>query len=149
MTTGKTRLLLRATWFSVGLILVAAAITVALRQVDWSLISKAGIWQLAALASAAAGNLLLSGLLFWTITRSFNAQPPVSFGKMLKLMCAAALVNYLPLRPGLVGRAAYLKLHHRLPLRKSVAIGGNRWQSSGSYLLVRWASRLLPGQSCC
>jgi hypothetical protein len=52
------------------------------------------------------GNVILSGLLFHLLTSRYGAVPR---GRMLALIAATSLVNYLPLRPGLVGRAVYLK----------------------------------------
>ena len=41
---------------------------------------------------------------------------------MLRLTAASALLNYLPMRPGLLGRAAYLKARHGLGLKQSFVI---------------------------
>jgi uncharacterized membrane protein YbhN (UPF0104 family) len=66
---------------------------------------------------------LVSGLLFTSVTRGFAVEPPVSVGKMTALTMASGLLNYVPAaRPGLWGRAAYLRAYHGLPIRASVVI---------------------------
>lgn len=103
--------------------LLAAAILVAVRQVDWTVLRHASPWQLGALGAAAAGNVVLTAALFWAVTRSFDARPGVGLGRMMALIAVSNVLNYLPLiRAGLLGRAAYLKARHELPLRQSVVI---------------------------
>jgi hypothetical protein len=79
-------------------------------------------WQMAVLPATVVGNLLITSLIFWVITRSYDARPKVPATEMFWLISASALLNYLPLRPGLLGRAAYLKLKYDLPVRQSVLI---------------------------
>jgi len=103
-----------------GLALVGGAVYVAVGQVDWSSLGQASTADLLKPAAAVAANLILTGLLLHVITRSFNAKPPVQANTMIKLVCVSGLLNMLPLRPGLLGRAAYLKAKHELPLHQSV-----------------------------
>ena len=114
------------TWLALtlGVGLLVAAILMAALKVDWSRLGEAEPWHVAALAACVAVNLVLSGVLWWSVTLSFDAKPVVPFGKMFALVCASGLLNYLPLRPGLVGRAAYLKMKHNLPVRQSLWILG-------------------------
>jgi len=106
----------------IGFALVLAAGFVALSQVQWRELPAAPAWQWLALAIAVAGNLLFTGLLFWAVTRSFDADPPSPASEMTLLIAASHLLNYLPLRPGLAGRAAFLKATRGLPLRQSVLV---------------------------
>ena len=46
----------------------------------------------------------------------------VPLGDMCGLICSACLLNYLPMRPGLVGRIAFHKLVHGVPVGSSVAV---------------------------
>ena len=110
------------TWLALllGLALLIGAIAMAARDVDWSQLQNAQPWQVAVLVLGVLLNLFLTGLLWWTVTLSFDAKPRVPVGRMLALVAASGLLNYLPLRPGLFGRAAYLKAKHNLPLRHSV-----------------------------
>ncbi|MEX0655040.1 MAG: lysylphosphatidylglycerol synthase domain-containing protein, partial [Phycisphaeraceae bacterium] len=106
-----------------GMALLAAAVVYALWGVDWTVLAAAEPSGFVLLAAAVLANLVLTGLLFWAITLSFDASPPVGPGRMVGLVCVSSLLNYLPLpRAGLVGRSAYLKWRHGLPLRQSVVI---------------------------
>jgi uncharacterized membrane protein YbhN (UPF0104 family) len=111
----------RVTWIALalGVMLLVAAIMKAVGQVDWAQLSEAQPWQVGLLAGAVLVNLFVSGVLWWVLALSFDAKPRVGFGRMLALVCASSLLNYLPLRPGLVGRAAFLKMRHNLSLRQS------------------------------
>lgn len=112
-----------AAWVAlgVGLALVIAALIYALLKVDFSL-EHAKPWHAIVLLAAVIMNLLLTSTLWWAMTLSFDARPPVGFKKMFSLVCASALLNYLPLRAGLVGRTAYLKMKHKLPVKQSIVI---------------------------
>ncbi len=77
------------------------------------------------LAALVGANLIATGALFWLITRSFSALPPVPLPRMIELVAASALINYLPLGwPGPAARSAWLKLRHNLPIRQSLIILG-------------------------
>lgn len=124
----KTR---RPPWFKaagwvLGLTLVFAAVWFAMQGVDASVLSRVGwktpVW----MAGLVLGNLLVTGVLFWSVTSVFPVRRPVGLWLMLKLIAASALLNYLPaVRAGLVGRAGYLKHKH-----------GLAWKDSGVTLLV-------------
>jgi len=116
------RLLARWLALVAGLALLVAAVPMAAADVDWSALWRAPTWTVPIIAAAVLANLLLTAALFHVITRSFDATPQVSFPRMFQLTCASALLNYLPLRPGLFGRAAYLKLRHELPVYQSLLI---------------------------
>ena len=60
------------------------------------------------LASIAVG-VVLSALLFHLLMRRFGKVP---FWEMQALIAATAFANYLPLKPGFVGRVAYHRLRH-------------------------------------
>jgi uncharacterized membrane protein YbhN (UPF0104 family) len=113
---------LRPVGWVVGLLLMMAAVFIAVRQADFGPLMTASPWTLLAIAALVMANLIVTAALFQIVTRSFDAEPPVGHGTMFKLICASGLLNYLPLRAGLLGRAAYLKAKHNLPLRQSVAI---------------------------
>ncbi len=126
---------LHPVWRRVGLVLglalIVAAVWTALARVDSSALGRAAPLDVALLALAVVANLVLTGLLFYVITLSFDADPPVDATTMIKLISASGLLNMLPLRPGLFGRAAYLNARHRLPISQSVltllvtfAVGG-------------------------
>ena len=120
----RRALKLLARWLAlgVGLALLVGAVSQAATAIDWSALRQAPWWASPAMAAAVLANLALTAVLFQVITHTFDAKPPVGFRLMFRLTCASALLNYLPLRPGLLGRAAYLKLRHDLPFYHSVLI---------------------------
>lgn len=106
-----------------GAILLAAAAGYALWGVDLSLLRQANPWWVLGLAAGVVVNLLLTATLFWVITLSFDAQPQVPWWRMLQLISASAVVNYLPLGwPGPMARSAYLKAKHQMPVKQSVLV---------------------------
>lgn len=123
---------------AVGVALVGAAVWFALGR-DWQAslapLRQAQPWMPAALAAAVAAQLLLTGVLFWAVTLSFDATPRVGVLRMSQVIAASSLLNYLPLEAGLIGRAAYLKWRHALPVRQSVLI----------LLVVIALSTIVPG----
>lgn len=107
--------------FTVGLALIIAAIIAIARSAptldhlravivhpDWMVITAAAC---AALASVAAG-----GGMFHALVRRHGR---ISLFEMQRLIAASSVLNYLPLRPGLVGRIAYQQVVCEIPLRRS------------------------------
>ncbi|MCX5658171.1 MAG: lysylphosphatidylglycerol synthase domain-containing protein [Planctomycetota bacterium] len=115
----------RAAMLALGAGLIAAAVFFALGR-DWKAalepLAHADPWLGVALAAAVVVQLALTGLLFWAVTLSFDATPRVGPVRMIQVIAASSLLNYLPFEAGLVGRAAYLKWRHALPVRQSVQI---------------------------
>ena len=106
-----------------GLVLLGGAISVALNSADLSALAGANPATVGWLVLAVLGNLLLTGMLFWLVTLPFVARLAPSLGTMISLIAISSLLNYLPLvRPGLMGRAVYLKLRHGLSFRHSFLI---------------------------
>lgn len=64
-------------------------------------------------------NIFISAGAYYALTRRFG---PVTFREMLALMASANLLNFLPLRPGLVGRVAYHKAVNDIPIRHSTRV---------------------------
>jgi hypothetical protein len=116
------RRLRRAIGYLFGAGLLIASIAVAVRGADWSALAGAEPGLIVLLVVLAGLNLLLSGLIFWLVTVPMGPVPPMGFVSMTALIAASTLLNYLPLRPGLIGRAAYLKRFHNLPYRASIMI---------------------------
>jgi hypothetical protein len=85
-------------------------------QAPWA----GGRWGLAALAVALpVVNLACTSGAFWVITRRYGR---VGFGEMGALIAAASLLNYLPMRPGLLGRVAYHRIVNGVPVWASVRV---------------------------
>lgn len=93
-----------------------------IQQIDITRLGSASFGQLGLLAAAVTGNLIVTTAIWWVITLSFDTRPKVQPSRMAALICVSALLNYLPMRPGFLGRAAYLKLMHGLPVRQSLVI---------------------------
>lgn len=105
-----------------GMLAFALAVVFALRSTDFSAVSKASPLQVLGLAGGVMVNLLLTGVLFWAVTLRFDCTPAVGLRRMVLLILSSSVLNYLPMRAGLLGRAAYLKAMHQLPLRQSALI---------------------------
>jgi uncharacterized membrane protein YbhN (UPF0104 family) len=116
----------KAWWRAGGLILgaalVAGAIWYASQRVDFAAIRQAQAWQLAAITGGVIANLLTTTLFFWVVTLPFKPHPPVTYRKMLALICSSGLLNYLPLQAGTVGRSAYLVSRHGVSAMDAVKI---------------------------
>lgn len=105
-----------------GVALLSAAAFFAWRHVDVSLLKHAEPWQVTAILAAVVANILATSALFWVATKSFDADPPVTWREMRSLVAASGLLNYLGLQAGSIGRAAYLRARHGLPVMQSVVI---------------------------
>ena len=104
-----------------GLALLILAIYYALQNLSLTTLKSIHPLYLFAIIALVFINLLLTTSLFHTITKSFTTSSPVRFPLMFKLIAASSLLNYIPLlRPGLWGRAAYLKSTHNLALKDSL-----------------------------
>lgn len=113
---------LRRAGMVISLLLILAAVGVAAWKVDLSVILHAKPWQAAVMIGAVLVNLLAGGALFWVVTLSFDANPRCGLWRMTSLVSASALINYLPMRPGIAGRAAFMKLQHNLPIHQSMIV---------------------------
>jgi len=108
--------------FVLGALLLGAAAWVVIRQGKdlQSAIESARHapwWLVAAALVLPLLNWLLMSVSFWVLMRRHG---PVGLGEMTSLIGAAWLLNYLPLRPGLIGRVGYHKTVHGIPVAKSV-----------------------------
>ena len=99
---------------AIGVACLAGAIVVALRE---RAALEAALGALRTARPAAIVLLLLgfvaaiplTAALFVLLIRRFAR---VGFGEMLALIAATSLANMLPLKPGLIGRAAWHRVHH-------------------------------------
>lgn len=122
MTSATLKQWIRSVLMMLALVLVAGALMVVGSSADWAVLARVSPWVWIVFAGLVAVNLALAGLMFWVVTLSFDATPRVEPGRMLMLVAGSALLNYLPLRPGLIGRAAVLRTHHHLPVKQSALI---------------------------
>ena len=120
----RSPLWLRIAGFAFGLACLLAAISVARdtrEQFDAALVSLRAPAPLlvAAVLSAVLVGLFLSGSLFWLLVRRFARVP---FGEMQAVISASGLLNYLPFKPGFVGRIAYLRGRHGVRVPDSIRV---------------------------
>ncbi len=96
---------------------------------------------LLALGLPLANWLLISA----SFTALYRPETRVPMGEMSALVAAAWLLNYLPLRPGLVARLAYHKRRHQITVRRSIQVLVVSSMLSGlSALLCSAVAILLP-----
>lgn len=104
-------------------LVVAAIVVVSRAGVDLprirALVSDAPPDLLVAAVTLPLANLALSAAVFWVLTVRFGR---VGFGEMCALIGAAWLLNYLPLRPGLVGRVAYHRAVNGIPVASGARV---------------------------
>lgn len=114
----------RALGFALGLTLVGAAIfAVARSGTDlgdaYEKVRHAPVWVLVFLALVPAMSWVATSGALWALTRRFGDVAPAEMGA---LVGSAWLLNYLPLKPGLVGRLAYHKRVNNIPVKHSVRV---------------------------
>lgn len=120
----RTRKVRAIVGFVVGVALIGAAV-VALAsnredfQASIDSARHAPFWMLGAVVVLPMANALIVSWSFWLLMRRLGRVP---FADMFHLICSSWLLNYLPLRPGLVGRLVYHKLVHGVSLKASVAV---------------------------
>ncbi len=112
----------RAIGFVLGVALLALAVwTISKDASAWDRLGQvlAKPWHLAALAACVTMNVGIAGLVFHRLYRPV-AQIPL--GEMELLIASSSLLNYLPAKAGLAGRALYHKVVHGVPLGVSVRL---------------------------
>lgn len=113
--------------FAVGVLLLAAAAW-ALRgntdgfRVAWERATRCG-WTLPVLVLLPLLNWVLVSATFSVLTkRDAQGRRRVGLGEMSALIGASALANYLPLKPGLLGRVAYHKAVNGIAVPESAGV---------------------------
>jgi hypothetical protein len=122
-TNGSSRFL-QAAAYALALALLAASIWYAIgdqRTEDWRALLDAepGIL-IALIATVIVSAVLIPGLQFWLVTRPFVSTKPLNFSVMQALLAASSLLNYTPIKAGLIGRVGYLRQYHGVGLRAAV-----------------------------
>lgn len=121
-TAGRQKRVMRIVGLAFGLACLGGAVWVAVRERDEfgraleALRDPPPLAVAAVLASVLAG-AFLSGLLFHILMKRFGRVP---FWEMEALIFASTLANYLPAKPGLIGRVAYHRTHHGIRATDSV-----------------------------
>lgn len=128
--------------FGIGALLLAAALwalrgqPAALRHA-WHALGEADpvVWAL--VLGLPLVNCLLSAECFLLLTRRFApAGVRIPRSEMLALIAAAWLLNFLPLRPGLIGRVAFHRTFHGVRVRDSARVLAEVIASGAAALLL-------------
>lgn len=133
--------------FVVGAALLAVALVFLARQSDvvaqaWRSVRSASPTLLAALLLLPLANLLVVSLSFWVLMRREGRVGP---GEMTALIGAAWLMNFAPLRPGLLGRIAYHRTVNGVPVARSVRVTVAGLAASAVAVLISLAIAALLG----
>ena len=122
--SNASRKILQGTAYALALGLLAASIWYAVedqRAEDWQALLDAEPGMLLALfAAVVVSAVLIPGLQFWLVTRPFVSTKPLSVATMQALLAASSLLNYTPVKAGLIGRVGYLKQYHGVGFRAAV-----------------------------
>jgi hypothetical protein len=106
------------------LILLGASIWYAVSQpgsTNWPALAEVDPWLIAGLAfTVFLSTIFFPGLLFWLVTRPFVTTRQLDLFTMQGLIAGSALLNYTPVKAGLIGRVAYLKHFHGVGLRAAI-----------------------------
>jgi hypothetical protein len=119
----------------VGLALLAAAIVTVAGERETitqalDAVQHPSLWRVGLLAVAVVANLVLSAL---TLSVLISRYGRVAAIEMQALVAASALLNFLPLRPGLFGRIAYHRAVNAIP---AVATVKTVFQAAGLSMAV-------------
>lgn len=120
--TSQSKKVLRAVGFVIGVALLGAAIAAIVRSAPTldqlrAVIARPDGWLIASAVAATCGNLVGASGMFYALVRSFGR---IGFFEMGKLIAASSVLNYLPMRPGLVGRVVHQEVVNAIPMRRSV-----------------------------
>lgn len=112
----------RLVGFIVGVILVVTAIIAIVRSAPTLdqlriAVSKPNPWLIITAALATLASIIGGGGMFYALVRAFGR---ITFFEMCKLIAASSVLNYLPMRPGLVGRVVHQEVVNGIPIRRSV-----------------------------
>ncbi len=142
----------RAPWMrraglAAGILLLAGAVLTVVLQRDSigraaEAVAHPSIARLALLGGAIAANLVLTGLTFSVL---MSRHGRVGLFEMQALIAAATLMNFVPLRPGLVGRIAWHRAFNAIPAAASITAVVTAMALSGA--AAGWmAAALLAGR---
>lgn len=141
------------TWalYALAVALLAACVWVGYAhiQAGWEKLRHASPGDIGLMLGAIAANIVLDGIVFWLVLIPFKPRRPVGLTEMTALIAATSLLNYLPMRAGMIGRSAYLKHQHAVAYRVSVVLilAIAAW-TSAIYLLLGaltiWRKQLDP-----
>lgn len=120
----RSRPLYRCIAFVCGLaLLIAAVVAVSKSSRGFALVRDSlreeSIGTLAGVVGLAIASWLLTTVVFYTLTARHTR---VAWREMLALIGSSWLLNFLPLSPGLLGRIAYHRRVHKVPVAISIRV---------------------------
>ncbi len=118
------RKVLRRIGTAASVVLVAAAVVAIVRNAaivdSLSRAFASPRWDaLAVVAGTVIAQQLLTSTVFWLLMRRHG---PVAWGEMNALIAGSTLANYVPLQAGSIGRLAYHKVVHGIPVKTSLVV---------------------------
>lgn len=110
--------------FAVGLALLGVAVWVVVRdghtlRSGMEAIRAAPAGLVAATLGLYLVNYAMASATFWVLSNRYGR---VRYAEMFGLIASATLLNFLPLRPGMIGRVAYHRLIHGIAVRDSIKV---------------------------
>ena len=119
----QRRLLRRIGTVASVLLVAGAVVAIARNQAILDSLSRAFAsprWDaLAVLAATVVAQQVLTSSVFWMLMRRHG---PVGWGEMNALIASSTLANYVPLQAGSIGRLAYHKVVHGIPVKTSLVV---------------------------
>ncbi|MCW5775514.1 MAG: hypothetical protein KIS87_03585 [Phycisphaeraceae bacterium] len=117
----------RAIGYAVGVMLLAAAVWAVASQrsavaASLDAVRAAPAWMVVVVLLLPMGNWLAASASLRALTLRRARGGHVGRGEMLALVGSAWLLNYLPMRPGMIGRIAYHKRINGIAVRDSVLV---------------------------
>jgi len=133
----------------VGLGLLAAAATAVWMQRDtlveaWTRIEDPPLWAVLALPLSTIGSLAIGTVLLRALLRDI---PDLDRRDLAALVASSTLFNLLPLKAGLVGRAAWQRRHQRVPIGRSVLVAVQMAGLTAAAIVLAVAAIVLAGPS--
>jgi hypothetical protein len=119
----QRRLLRRIGTVASVLLVAGAVVAIARNEAILDSLSRAFAsprWDaLAVLAATVLAQQVLTATVFWMLMRRHG---PVGLGEMNALIASSTLANYVPLQAGSIGRLAYHKVVHGIPVKTSLVV---------------------------
>lgn len=130
------KIALQAVGFVLGIGLLVWCVWIAVRQGSgegdgpsaWELIGQANPWWVVGLAGCTLVNLTVNGAIFWLVVQPVK---PLRLRHLVLLNFVTSVLNYAPIRAGLIARVAY---HLRVDRLSLVQVGA--WLAAVSYTMV-------------
>ena len=109
--------------YPIAAMLLVGALVFAAMGVQWSVLFSASPLLIIIMMFLVFANLVVTGVLFSVATEPFEKpEAPITMLDMQALIASGTFLNYLPFKPGLVGRSVYLKRYHGIGYQESIHV---------------------------